>query len=137
VLRLTSLSGELDTFSRHGLNILTVVVNNYCWGMSKSGQELIYAGVTEARPVSRLSPTTAFEVVAQGFGCAGARADKVRDIEAAVKKLSQEKGPSCLNLIVSDKPIHPVTKSMVGATKDKNYIVVPYYDNVPRPYYKT
>jgi thiamine pyrophosphate-dependent acetolactate synthase large subunit-like protein len=118
------------------LNILTVVINNYCWGMSRSGQELLYEGVTEARPISTLSPSTAFEIVAQGLGCSGSRVDKVEEIEATVKTLSKEKRPSCLNLIVSDKPIHPVTKSMVNVTEDKNYIVVPYYDNIPRPYYK-
>ncbi|UPX20697.1 uncharacterized protein EKO05_0010922 [Ascochyta rabiei] len=29
-----------------------------------------------------------------------------------------------------------MTKSMVGMTRDLDGIVVPYYDNLPRPYYK-
>ncbi|KAH8798611.1 thiamine pyrophosphate enzyme, N-terminal TPP binding domain-containing protein [Xylogone sp. PMI_703] len=126
---------ELDTFVRHGLNILTVVVNNYCWGMSLSGQELLYGGITDARPVSKLSSKLAFDVVACGFDCAGARVDSVEAVADVVKRLSKVDGPACLDLIVSEKPIHPVTAMMVG-TPSENMIVVPYYDNVPKPFYK-
>ena len=127
---------ELDTYSRHNLNILSVVVNNYCWGMSKSGQILVYGGITGARPVSQLSPKTDFSVVAQGFGATGAKVNKVEDVPAAVKKLSNAPGPGCIDLIVNDEPIHPVTKSMVG-DYNENEIRVPYYTNIPRAYYKT
>ncbi|EOD51813.1 putative short-chain dehydrogenase reductase sdr protein [Neofusicoccum parvum UCRNP2] len=41
---------ELDTFARHGVRVLTVVVNNECWGMSANGQDIVYAGKTQARP---------------------------------------------------------------------------------------
>lgn len=128
---------ELDTYSRHQLNILTVVVNNFCWGMSKAGQHLIYGGITDARPVSKLSPKTDFSIVAQGFGATGAKVDKVEDVAAAVKKLSSAQGPGCIDLIVNDQPIHPLTRSMVGNEDSDNMIVVPYYDNLPRPYYKS
>jgi thiamine pyrophosphate-dependent acetolactate synthase large subunit-like protein len=46
---------ELDTISRHGLKILTVVVNNYVWGMSINGQDLLYKGQTSVRPAVHLS----------------------------------------------------------------------------------
>jgi len=127
---------ELDTYARFKLNILTVVVNNHVWGMSQAGQELVFGGKTEARPASKLSPATKYEMVAEGFGCTGARIDKVEEIEAAVKKLSKVDGPALLNLIVSDKPIHCYTSAMVNNTDDPDVIVVPYYDNLPRPRFK-
>ncbi len=124
-----------DTRSVARLRIPHDRLNNYCWGMSHSGQELVF-GENASRPASKLSPSARYEVVAEGFGCASAMATKVEEIEAAVKKLSEKEGPACLNMIVSDHPIHSSTKSMVHLTKDPNVIVVPYYDNLPRPYYK-
>ncbi|KUJ13665.1 acetolactate synthase I/II/III large subunit [Mollisia scopiformis] len=127
---------ELDTYARHKLNILTVVVNNYVWGMSIHGQELVYGDKNPARPVSTLSATTRYDVIAGGFGNESAMIDKLEDIEATVKRFSEVKGPACINLIVSDKPTHSGTVAMVSPTDDPNMIVVPYYDNIPRPYYK-
>jgi thiamine pyrophosphate-dependent acetolactate synthase large subunit-like protein len=128
---------ELDTYARHGLNILTVVVNNYVWGMSRHGQDIVYGNKTPARPVSSLSPKTAYHTVAEGFGNVAARVDSLDEIEATVQRLSADKRPACIELIVADAPTHPGTMMMVSPTDDPNWIVVPYYDNIPRPFYKS
>ncbi|KMU84228.1 benzaldehyde lyase [Coccidioides immitis H538.4] len=88
------------------LNIMTVVINNYCWGMSSNGQDLIYGTENPARPISSLSPATAFEIVAKGLGNESARVDSIDDIQKPVEELSAVEGPSCINLIVSNKPTH-------------------------------
>jgi thiamine pyrophosphate-dependent acetolactate synthase large subunit-like protein len=136
---------ELDTYARHGLKVLTVVVNNYKWGMSIAGQDIIYGEDDAARPVSSLSPVCKFEVVAEGFGCIGARIekpdeiqDKVRDL---VKGMTDGRGRAGLiNIIVSTQPVTNATKGMVGKPEKgagaEDVIVVPYYDNVPRAYFK-
>ena len=126
---------ELDTIARFGLNVLTIVANNYVWGMSINGQDLVFEGKTNARPAVRLSKSCAFEVVAQGFNCAGAKVTEYEKIKPTIQELSKA-GPALLNLIVSVKPTSPATLSMVDVTEDPNVIVVPYYDNVPRPFYK-
>jgi thiamine pyrophosphate-dependent acetolactate synthase large subunit-like protein len=126
---------ELDTYARFNLNILTVIVNNYGWGMSRNGQELVF-GENAPKPASKLSPAARYDIVAEGFGCVGMKVEKVEDVGPAVKKLSEIEGPACINLIVADHPIHSSTKSMVQTTKDPDVIVVPYYDNIPRAYYK-
>lgn len=126
---------ELDTMARFGLKILTVVANNYVWGMSVNGQDLIYEGVTDVRPCVKMSEGCKYEVVAQGFGCEGKKITAYEEIELTVRELAQ-KTPALINMIVSVKPTTPATLSMVGATTDPNVIVVPYYDSVPRPYYK-
>ena len=69
---------ELDTYARFGLNVLTIVGNNYVWGMSVNGQSLLYDGKTKARPISRLSKKCRYDVVAQGFDCDG---EMVTDFE--------------------------------------------------------
>ena len=127
---------ELDTYARHNLNILTVVVNNYFWGMSIAGQDLIYEDSDPARLVSTLSPKCRFDIVAQGFGCKGSLIDKWDDVEGKTKAITKEAGAGLINLIVSRKPITNTTKGMVGKTDDKDVIIVPYYDNIPRAYYK-
>lgn len=128
---------ELDTYARFKLNILTVISNNFVWGMSISGQELIYGEKTPKRQASRLNPEAEYETVAAGLKCASARVDKIADIQSTVQKLTSSGGPSLLNMIISDKPIHSDTKAMLNIDVGKDWIVVPYYDNVPRPYYKT
>jgi thiamine pyrophosphate-dependent acetolactate synthase large subunit-like protein len=128
---------ELDTFARHKLNVLTVVFNNYWWGMSIAGQDLIYEDEDPARVASKLSEACRYDIVAQGFACKGAYVDdSIDDVRAAVQTLTSTKGPGLLNVIVSKDPITLVTQGMVGKTTDKDWIVVPYYDNVPRPHYK-
>ena len=62
--------------------------------------------------------------------------DKFDDIEKTVKKLSSSGKPGLIDLIVSSQPTTPATIGMVGMSNDENVIVVPYYDNVPRPFYK-
>ncbi|KAH8819829.1 acetolactate synthase I/II/III large subunit [Xylogone sp. PMI_703] len=128
---------ELDTYARHQLNILTVVYNNQVWGMSQHGQDLVYGEKTPARPVSSLSPKMAFHKAAEGFGVKSARVNDLKELEKTVKQFGKTRDPALIEMIVSDKPVHPSTIAMVSATDDPNWIVVPYYDNIPRPFYKT
>lgn len=134
--------------------------------MSQAGQSLIY-GPSSARPASTLNANTRFDIIAQGFGIPGhlidatdtlpssplaqrrkswlelgsageERATKALNaIADAVDEIVQTRGPGLIDLRVSPHPYQDMTKAMVGATKDPNVIVVPYYDNLPRPYYKT
>jgi thiamine pyrophosphate-dependent acetolactate synthase large subunit-like protein len=129
---------ELDTYARHNLRVLTIVFNNNFWGMSVAGQDLIYHTDEGIRPVVALSEACRYDKVAEGFNCAGMLAKSSMDeVEQGIKELSAAgKGPGLLNVLVSRDPVTEVTKSMVGKTEDKDWIVVPYYDNVPRPFYK-
>ncbi|KAK5166931.1 uncharacterized protein LTR77_007660 [Saxophila tyrrhenica] len=127
---------ELDTFARFGLNILTIVANNYVWGMSGNGQHLLFGDKIKSRPAVQLSKQCRYDVVAQGFDCAGEIVRDFDKIKPTVEKMSKSGKPGLINLIVSSDPITPATRGMVGMSDDKNVIVVPYYDNVPRAYYK-
>ncbi|KGQ00798.1 hypothetical protein PAAG_12526 [Paracoccidioides lutzii Pb01] len=116
---------------RFDLDIMTIVVNNYCWGMSSNGQELVYGEENPARPISSLSPLLEYDVVAKGMENASAKLEKIEDIEGVIRKMWEVKGPRCIYLIVDDKPIHPLTAAMVGKTNDPNLVVVSHYENVP------
>ncbi|KAJ5103920.1 hypothetical protein N7532_004449 [Penicillium argentinense] len=128
---------ELDTYKRFNLNILTVVINNSRWGMSINGQDLVYGSDHLARPVSSLSSGTRYDIVAEGLQNETARLDHIADIKSTVSRLQSKTGPGCIDLIVDHKPVHPITTAMVGLTDDPNSVVVPYYDNIPRSYYKS
>ncbi|KAH7021483.1 acetolactate synthase I/II/III large subunit [Microdochium trichocladiopsis] len=135
---------ELDTYARHRLKILTVVVNNYRWGMSIAGQDILYGESTPGRLLSSLSPVCRFDKVAEGFGGLGVRIDKADEVQAAVKQIVEDMAanndftPGLVNLIVDTDPVTETTKSMVGMPapgREKEVVVVPYYDNIPRARY--
>lgn len=115
-------------------------MNNHHWGMSIAGQDLIYTDSETVRPASKLSKDCKFEVVAQGFNCRGVKVERVEDVKSAVEEaLGTGEGPGVVNMIVSRYPVTSTTKGMVGKPekgREGDVIVVPYYDNVPRPFYK-
>lgn len=128
---------ELDTYARFGCQILTIVMNNNCWGMSMHGQELLYGHLTDARPTATLGRMD-FAAVAKGAACESEKVDDVAHIKDAVSRLLQgikEKKAGLLELLVDDKPTHPGTVAMVGRSNNENEVVIPYYDNVPRARY--
>jgi acetolactate synthase-1/2/3 large subunit len=120
---------ELETMARHGLPIVTVVVNNACCGMSIHGQEAVYG--SEAGIVSRLSDSD-YDIAARGLGAAGERVSRIEDVGPAIRQALASGKTTCINLTVSGEVTHPITPTMVGYTDDPNTIVIPYYDNVPR-----
>lgn len=127
---------ELDTFSRHRLNVLTVVMNNSWWGMSIAGQNLLYGDDEPARMVTKLGENTRYDIVAQGFGCKHAVAkNSLAEVKEGIKTLLESDGPGLLNAIISEKPVTIVTQGLINRTEDKDTIVIPYYENLPKPIY--
>ena len=100
---------ELDTFARFNLNILTVIANNYVWGMSVNGQDLIYGEKVKFRPAIQLSKHCKYEVVAEGFNCEGKKVTKLDEVGPTVEKMVKSGRPGLLNMIVSVKPTTPAT----------------------------
>ncbi|MGE3287633.1 MAG: thiamine pyrophosphate-binding protein [Pseudonocardia sp.] len=121
---------EIDTMVRHGLPIVTVVVNNECWGMSLHGQQYLFGPDTEI--VTGLTDT-AFDRVAAGFGAFGVRVDRLDEVgpavTAAVAHATAHGCPAVVNLAVSGDVAHPVTAAMLGVVGTGG-TVLPYYDNV-------
>ncbi|KZL84708.1 benzaldehyde lyase [Colletotrichum incanum] len=134
--------GELDTYAKFGLSILTVIINNSVWGMSQAGQDMVYGEKTPQRPCIAMNPAIKYDIVAQGFGCESAVVDVIKEDSGSNGQKTLEtlketvRSPALLNLKVSDLPYHSSTKAMIGLSNDPNTIFVPYYDNLPRPYYK-
>jgi len=72
---------ELSTAVDHGLDTVTVVMNNSCWGAEKAYQRDFFNGRYIGADVS--SPP--FDKLAELYGAAGFRADRLGDVAPAVE----------------------------------------------------
>lgn len=113
---------------RHELPILTVVLNNACWGMSQHGQDLVY-GANRRSAVALAS--SRYDEVARALGAWSANIDRIEDIEPAVREAQSRSGPACINISTDPDVVHPVTRAMVGDVSAEAKIAVPYYENIP------
>jgi acetolactate synthase-1/2/3 large subunit len=120
---------EFDTMVRHELPILTVVLNNACWGMSQHGQDLVY-GANRRSAVALAS--SRYDEVATALGAWGANINRLEDIEPAIREAQAQSGPACINITTDPDVVHPVTRAMVGDTSSEANIAVPYYENIPK-----
>ncbi len=126
---------EFDTMVRHGLKVITVVLNNACWGMSQNGQDLIYG--KDKRAIVTLADS-AYEKVAEAFGGYGVRVTRREEISVAVRDALASGRPACINVRIDGDIINPVTIGMVGVSEPRDAakpaksdkVVMPYYDNV-------
>ena len=72
---------ELTTAVDYGINTVTVVMNNGCWGAEKAYQRDFFNGRYIGADV--LNPP--FDKVAETYGAAGFRADKLADVAPAIE----------------------------------------------------
>ncbi|MEM7069562.1 MAG: thiamine pyrophosphate-binding protein [Pseudomonadota bacterium] len=72
---------ELSTAVDHGINTVTVVMNNQCWGAEKAYQRDFFNGRYIGADVS--SPE--FDKAAELYGARGYRADKLSDVAPAIE----------------------------------------------------
>ncbi|MCM8731618.1 thiamine pyrophosphate-binding protein [Hephaestia sp. GCM10023244] len=120
---------ELDTMMRHKLPIVTVILNNAEWGMSRNAQNLLYG---KNREVIVALHDTKYETVAQGFGVEATRIDRYEDIAPAVKEAFASGEPRLINIIIDAAVMHPRTRMMVGDTSGSDGVPIPYYANIPK-----
>lgn len=119
---------ELDTMARHKLPILTVILNNAEWGMSRNAQSLLYGKNRET--IVSLADVD-FDVVARGFGLWSRRIDTYEDLAPAVIEALASGSPALLNVITDAAAAHPRTRMMVGDVSGQDGIPIPYYANIP------
>jgi acetolactate synthase-1/2/3 large subunit len=119
---------EFDTMMRHSLPIVTVVLNNRVWGMSIHGQQIMFGA--NYNVITRLGDTR-YSAVAQGFGCHGEYVTRFDEIAPAMERAFKSGKPACVEIIVDETAIHPVTLSMLGkASEGSREVVIPYYENI-------
>ncbi len=108
------------------LPVITVVMNNACWAMSKNGQELVFGD--EKRVAVDLNDR-AYEDVARALGCEGERVERLEDIGPAIARALASGRPACINIATDGEAVHPISFAMAGANPAKGKIAMPYYQN--------
>ena len=120
---------EFDTMVRHDLPIVTVILNNSEWGMSRNAQNLLYG---KDREVIVALDDTRYDLVASGFGVDARRIDRFDDIAGAIEEALASGKPCCLNIITDPAIMHPRTKMMVGDSAGEDDVPIPYYANIKK-----
>jgi acetolactate synthase-1/2/3 large subunit len=124
---------EFDTMVRHNLPIVTIVLNNKAWGMCVHGQAAMFGG--NRLVVTELGESR-YDLVAEGFGCYGAFAERPDQVREAVAAALASGRPACVNILTDlDIVFGPPGKSAKPADSEvvddgSGEIEMPYYDNL-------
>lgn len=119
---------EFDTYVRHGLPIVTVVLNNSVWGMSISGQHVMWKG----RDIAvRLSKSTRYDLIAEACGGHGELVTDPADLVPAYERALASGLPACVNVIMETNAqvMSPRTEAMITAITGEE-VIMPYYANL-------
>ncbi len=119
---------EFDTMVRHQLPIVTIVMNNACWAISRRGQDIVFG--ENRRSIVGLA-NTRYDQVAVAFGGSGETVSTYDRIAPAVKSALDARRPACINLIIDADVVNPAIPAMVGDPSVPNQIMIPYYENIP------
>ncbi len=119
---------ELDTMVRHELPIVAIVLNNACWAISKTGQDIVFG--ENRRSIVGLN-STSYDQVAVAFGGEGETVTSYERIAPAIKQAQDSRKPTCINLIVDPDVVNPAIVAMVGDPSVSDEIMIPYYENIP------
>jgi acetolactate synthase-1/2/3 large subunit/sulfoacetaldehyde acetyltransferase len=91
-------SQELETAVRHGIGVVTIVMNNNCWGSEKAYQKHFYGG----RYIGCDIGNPRYDQFARLFGAAGYYVEHPDQVGDAVKKALSENAPAVIEI-----PIDP------------------------------
>jgi acetolactate synthase-1/2/3 large subunit len=120
---------ELDTMVRHGLPIVTVLINNQVWGMSIHGQQMMFG--SNYSVITQLGGAN-YAQIASGFGLHAERVTSYAEIAPALARALAANRPALVEIMTDPAVVHPVTVSMLGQVEEgSNDIMIPYYENIP------
>jgi len=120
---------ELDTIVRHGLPIVTVVLNNQVWGMCLHGQQIMYG--QNYNVITKLGGTC-YADIASAFGCRAERVTTYEEIAPAMERALASGRPAFVEIMTDADVVAPITLSMLGkVSEEAKEVQIPYYENVP------
>ena len=89
---------ELETAVRHGIGVVTIVMNNNCWGSEKAYQKHFYGG----RYIGCDIGNPRYDQLARLFGAGGYYVEHPDQVGDAVQKALSESSPAVIEI-----PIDP------------------------------
>ncbi len=84
---------ELECASRQGLQFVAIIADDERWGISASGQEMMYG-----EPLYSTTGPTRLDRVAEGFGCNGVRVEREEDIVPALREALAADRPTVIHV---------------------------------------
>ncbi len=93
---------ELSTAVDHGINTVTVVMNNQCWGAEKAYQRDFFG----ERYIGANISSPPFDKVAELYGAAGYRVERVAELGEAVQAALDCGKPAVVDVVVDPKALY-------------------------------
>lgn len=87
---------ELETMSRYGINVVTILGNDGAWGMEKHIP--VWKGPAIA---AELRQSTRYDIIAQGMGCQGELVERPEQIRPALERAFNADKPALLNVLLT------------------------------------
>jgi acetolactate synthase-1/2/3 large subunit len=98
---------ELATLAQYGINVKTVIVNNFWQGMVRQWQEAFYDQRYSNSSMSKGMPN--FELLAQAFGVKGMTVNRREDLASAIAEMLAYDGPVLLDAhVTKDENCYPM-----------------------------
>ena len=93
---------ELSTAVEYGLNTVTIVMNNQCWGAEKAYQRDFF----DERYIGADISSPPFDKVAELYGAAGYRVERVSEIGDAVQAALNQDKPAVIDIAVDPNALY-------------------------------
>jgi acetolactate synthase-1/2/3 large subunit/sulfoacetaldehyde acetyltransferase len=93
---------ELSTAVDHGINTVTIVMNNQCWGAEKAYQRDFFG----ERYIGANVSSPPFDKIAELYGAAGFKVDRLSEINDAVTAALACDKPAVIDLAVDPKALY-------------------------------
>ena len=118
---------EFDTFVRHDLPIVIIVLNNKYWGMSICSQHLSWEG----REIATRLGETRYDLIAEACGGHGELVTTQEELRPAIQRALDSGKPACVNVLTTNDTsvMSPRLQAMLSGGKDEE-VMIPYYDNL-------
>jgi acetolactate synthase-1/2/3 large subunit len=97
---------ELETAKRWGINTVTIINNNSCFGQSITGVEKAYGTSSGNRNQLMNFEKTNYARIAEDFGCMGIRVETPAEIAPAIKSALKADKPVVIDVMTSSN-CHP------------------------------
>jgi len=93
---------ELSTAVDHGINTVTIVMNNQCWGAEKAYQRDFFGG----RYIGANISSPPFDKVAELYGAAGFRAERIAEVGEAVQAALDCGKPAVVDIAIDPAALY-------------------------------
>jgi acetolactate synthase-1/2/3 large subunit len=118
---------EFDTFVRHNLPIILIVLNNKYWGMSICAQHMSWEG----REIATRLGETRYDLIAEACGGHGELVSEIGELESAIQRALDSGKPACVNVMTTGDTsvMSPRLEAMLSGAADEE-VIIPYYANL-------